>query len=79
MPKTREELAIALDKLEAMLPGMITEYEASDLMDAFAGEAEMIEHETAFADRGYVRARLNSMLHDAGLLPGSEEPSDTEF
>lgn len=74
MTKTREELSIALDKLEAKLPAMIAEYQAADLMDAFAREAELIERGAALVDSDYIRGRLNSMLRDAGLVPGDEGP-----
>ena len=72
MTKTREELAIALDKLEARLPAMIAEYQAADLMDAFAREAQLIEQGATLMDSDYVHGRLNGMLRDAGLIPGDE-------
>lgn len=44
MPKTHAELVAALDTLEARIPVLIAETEPESLMEAFAGEAEMVEY-----------------------------------
>ena len=75
---THDQLKAALDELEAALPRMIAEYPESDLMDAFAGEAEMIEYKVDDEDRAFFSARVQCMLRDAGLIPGDDEPCDIQ-
>lgn len=70
------ELASALDILEVALPEMIKQYDESDVMDAFAGEAEVIEGKVREEDRHYFNNRVQCMLRDAGLIPGDDEPCD---
>ena len=72
--KTRAELDAALDKLEAALPAMIEQYDEATIMDAFAGEAEMIENEAGPRDIEHVFSRTQCMLRDAGLIPSDDEP-----
>ena len=74
--KTRAELDAALADLESKLEAMIRDYPDSDLMDAFAGEAEAIEEATGPDDREHVNNRIQCMLRDAGLIPGDDEPCD---
>ena len=68
MPLTRPELEAELTKLEARIPHFIATEEPDCVMEAFAGEAELIV-ERAGADSAYVRCRLNEMLAEAGLIP----------
>jgi hypothetical protein len=69
-PKTVE----ALDRLEALMPDMMKQYtEDGDLLEAFAGEADCIEHAASDADHDYVRGRLDCMLKNAHLIPGEDE------
>lgn len=74
MTKSRIELAAALDALQARLPSMIAQYDDDQVMEAFAGEAELFETGVAAVDQVFVRDRLQCMLRDAGLIPGDDEP-----
>ena len=65
---TRQEIDAALELLESRIPHLIATEEADCVMEAFAGEAELIV-ERAGADSVYVRCRLNEMLAEAGLIP----------
>jgi hypothetical protein len=76
MSKSKAELIVALDELESRLPVLIAESEPSNLMDAFAGEAEVIDDAVADEDRAYFNNRVQCMLRDAGLIPGDDEPCD---
>jgi len=72
--KTRTELDCSLDKLETALPGMIEQYDEAKLMDAFSGEMEMIEEDTAVGDSGHLFSRTQCMLRNAGLIPSDDDP-----
>jgi len=71
---THAQAARALDELEESLPRMIRECDGAHLMDAFSGEAEIIELRLDHDDRVFFRNRLQCMLRDAGLIPGDDEP-----
>lgn len=73
---SHDELTQALDKLASGLEEMVRDYPDSDLMDAFAGQAEVIEARAADEDLPFFRTRVQCMLRDAGLIPGDEEPCD---
>lgn len=67
---SHDELTEALDKLATSLDEMVRDYPDSDLMDAFAGKAEVIEARTSDEDLPFFRTRVQCMLRDAGLIPG---------
>ena len=71
--KTRAELDTELDTLEVRLATFINELDESEIFDAFAGEAEVIEEAAAVGDAEHVRARLDCMLASQGLIPGDNE------
>jgi hypothetical protein len=71
--KSRADLDAELDALEARLATFIAELDESEIFDAFAGEAEVIEDAASEHDAGHVRARLNCMLASQGLIPGDNE------
>ena len=75
---TRSELVACLDDLKKRLIEMIDVYPESDLMDAFAGEAEMIEARTAPDDLNFFHDSVQCMLRDAGLIPGDDEPCSAD-
>lgn len=68
MPMTRAEIDAQLDKLEAQIPRILATEEPELVMEAFAGEAEVIA-EHAGEQARYVSCRLNEMLAKAGLIP----------
>lgn len=68
MPLTRAEIDAQLDQLEARIPHLIECEEPELVIEAFAGEAELIA-EHAGAQARYVNCRLNEMLAKAGLIP----------
>lgn len=66
-----------LDELEAQLPSLIAETSPESLMDAFAGIADRIRESAGPEDLAHVDARIDCILHKAGLVPGDdEEPCD---
>lgn len=71
--KSRSALDADLAALEARLATFIAELDESDVFDAFAGEAEMIEDAAGPEDAEHVRARLDCMLASQGLIPGDNE------
>lgn len=73
MKKPREELDAMLAQLEAALPKMIQSYPDGDIMEAFAGEAEVIEDSAGSEDIDHVRGRINCMLGSSGLIPSDNE------
>jgi hypothetical protein len=73
----RATLDRQLDELQAQLPQLIAETEPEHLMDAFAGIADEILERASPEDCRHVDARINCMLHEAGLVPGDDgEPCD---
>jgi hypothetical protein len=60
-------LQTALDRLETSLPDLIRHTDDASLMDAIAGEAEMIEFDIDEDDRPYFSTRMRCMLRDAGI------------
>jgi hypothetical protein len=73
----RATLDRQLDELQAHLPQLIAETDPDHLMDAFAGIADEILEYASEEDCQHVDARVNCMLHEAGLVPGDdEEPCD---
>jgi hypothetical protein len=78
MAKTRKELDEILAQLEYTLPTLLKESEESDFMEAFAGEAEVIEDAAGPDDIDHVRGRINCMLRSRGLIPSDNdgEPCD---
>lgn len=74
MKKTRVELDAELAKFERHVIQMVDECPECDLMDAIAGEAEVIEDAAAPAELAHVHSRIQCILRDAGLIPGDEEP-----
>lgn len=74
MAMTRTELDAALDRLAAWVPQMLAETTSESQMDAYAGEFEVIEQQTAAEDRDHLHARSQCILGDAGLIPSDELP-----
>lgn len=72
MPLSRTELDAELAKLEARIPYFIANEEPECVMEAFAGEAEVIAEHAGSSDVAYVRCRLNDMLASAGLIPSDQ-------
>lgn len=73
----RATLDRQLDELQAQLPQLIAGTEPEHVMDAFAGIADEILERASAEDCRHVDARINCMLHEAGLVPGDdEEPCD---
>jgi hypothetical protein len=67
-------LVAALDRLEAGLPRMITDYpDEGDFGSPFAGEADVITENTTADDHAYQHGRIDCMLKNAGLIPGEDE------
>lgn len=66
----------AVERLEALLPGLLHQQTASTAMDVFAKEVEAVEGHVHDEDRPYFRSRVQCMLRDAGLRPGDDEPCD---
>jgi hypothetical protein len=73
MAKTRKELDAMLALLEDNLPTLLKESEESDFMEAFAGQAEVIEDAAGPDDIERVRVRINCMLGSRGLIPSDNE------
>ena len=59
--RSRAELTQMLNNLEARLPVFLSEYGPGDALEAFAGEAEVIEDSAALIDRSHVVGRLHKM------------------
>lgn len=73
----RPTLDRQLDELEAHLPTLIAETEPECVLEAFAVYANDILDSASAEDCRHVDARLDCMLHKAGLVPGDEdEPCD---
>lgn len=71
MTKPRPELDAMLDRLAQALPGMMAEHaDDADFWPAFAGEADEIMDNAGARDYEHVRARLDVILAEAGLIPG---------
>jgi hypothetical protein len=71
--KPRAVLDSELDALELRLATFISELDESEVFDAFAGEAEVIEEAAGPEDAEHVRSRLDCMLASQGLIPGDNE------
>jgi hypothetical protein len=73
----RATLDHQLDQLAAHLPELIADTEPERLMRTFNGIADEILERAAPEDCPHVDARINCMLHEAGLVPGDDdEPCD---
>ena len=70
--KTRERLTAALDDLEASIPAMLDTCDECDLMEEFAGAAEMVGHDIHHEDREYFAARIDRMLQHNAMISGEE-------
>lgn len=67
--KTRSEVDTALDRLEAALPQMLAEFGATNVMQTFMAIGEDLRVQVRAQDHVHVWARIQSMLHHAGLIP----------
>ena len=73
----RATLDSRLDELEAGLPKLIRRTKPWCLIDAFAGIADEIRESAGPEDLPHVDARIDCLLHKAGLVPGDPaEPCD---
>ena len=71
--KTKAEIDAELTRLETLLPGLIAELEADEVLEAFAAEAETLTREAPEEQQAYVTWRINCLLASAGLVPGETE------
>lgn len=69
--KTRAEIDAELSRLENVIPRLVAELPAEEVLEAFAGEAEVLREDGS--DPAYVSSRIDCMLSSAGLIPGENE------
>lgn len=67
-PETEAELR----RLEAMIPKLVAELPADEVLEAFAAEAETLT-EQAGDEAPQIQGRIDCMLASAGLIPGENE------
>ena len=73
----RDWLDRHLDELARRVPRIVESTPPEHLMDEFAGCADVIHDAAKPEDLAHVDARLDCILHEAGLVPGDEaEPCD---
>ena len=70
--KTQAEVDAELDRLERLIPDLVRDYPADEVLAAFAGEAERLQETAPLGLEAHVFGRINSMLLKAGLIPGDE-------
>ena len=71
--KTKADIDAELGRLETLLPGLIAELPAGDVLHAFATEAAALNAQAPAEHEAYVAGRINCMLASAGLVPGETE------
>ena len=67
-PETEAELR----RLEALIPKLVAELPADEVLEAFAAEAETLT-EQAGDESPQIQGRIDCMLASAGLIPGEYE------
>ena len=72
--KSRANLDIELEKFAAWVPTMLATTAETDQIDAFAGQAEMIEAAASPADLPHVHDALQRILSDNCMVPTDEGP-----
>lgn len=68
--KTQSEVDAELARLEGLIPDLIAQYPAEQVLEAFAGEAEVLREQPPAGMEQYVAGKINAMLAAAGLIPG---------
>ena len=67
--KSRAEVDAELAGLEALIPMLVSEYAPDDLLEAFAGEAEVLTERVPADHALHVRETIDRMLVAAKLIP----------
>ncbi|WP_372018113.1 hypothetical protein [Pseudoxanthomonas sp. 10H] len=69
----KSDIDAELGRLETLLPGLVAELPAEDVLKAFAREAERLNARVPAEHEAYVARRINCLLASAGLVPGETE------
>lgn len=67
---TRAEIDAELARLEQLIPELVRTHERDSVLEAFAAEAEWIEHHKPGDLCEYVNEGIDRMLARAGLVEG---------
>lgn len=71
--KTKADIDAELARLETLLPSLIAELPAGEVLQAFAAEAERLTGTPPAEHEAYINHRINCMLASSGLVPGETE------
>jgi hypothetical protein len=74
--KTKTEVDAELERLERLIPELVRDCRPDCVLEAFAAEAETLEHSKPAELASYVDGRIDCMLASAGLIPGDNEGED---
>ena len=67
--KSRAEVDAELAGLEALIPMLVAEYAPDELLEAFAGEAEVLIEHVPAEHPLHIRESIDLMLVAAELIP----------
>lgn len=74
MPMHRADLVTQLEALELALPDILARCtDEADFWPEFAGIADEIVEAALPEDHDYVAGRIDSMLKNAGMIPGEDQ------